>query len=75
MVAIWTACAMAVADTTPTSRSPSVTATRGLRIDSAAAAAVAGAAGWHTDDGSEFLDNYLRVTRRAKAVVLKVFGG
>ena len=27
-----------------------------------------------TDDGSEFLDNYLRVTRRAKAVVRKVFG-
>ncbi|WP_445165741.1 bifunctional [glutamine synthetase] adenylyltransferase/[glutamine synthetase]-adenylyl-L-tyrosine phosphorylase [Mycolicibacterium sp. Dal123E01] len=37
--------------------------------------AVAAAAGWHSDDGSEFLDNYLRVTRRAKAVVLKVFGG
>lgn len=36
--------------------------------------AVAVAAGWHSDDGSEFLDNYLRVTRRAKAVVLKVFG-
>ena len=37
--------------------------------------AVAVAAGWHNDDGGEFLDNYLRVTRRAKAVVLKVFGG
>jgi [glutamine synthetase] adenylyltransferase / [glutamine synthetase]-adenylyl-L-tyrosine phosphorylase len=36
--------------------------------------AVAVAAGWQTDDGSEFLDNYLRVTRRAKAVVRKVFG-
>lgn len=36
--------------------------------------AVAVAAGWGTDDGSEFLDNYLRVTRRAKAVVRKVFG-
>ncbi len=36
--------------------------------------AVAVAAGWHGDDGGEFLDNYLRVTRRAKAVVLKVFG-
>lgn len=35
--------------------------------------AVAVAAGWHNDDGSEFLDNYLRVTRRAKAVVRKVF--
>ena len=37
--------------------------------------AVAVAAGWHNDDGGEFLDNYLRVTRRAKAVVRKVFGG
>jgi glutamate-ammonia-ligase adenylyltransferase len=37
--------------------------------------AVAFAAGWGSDDGSEFLDNYLRVTRRAKAVVRKVFGG
>ena len=37
--------------------------------------AVAVAAGWHNDDGSEFLDNYLRVTRRAKQVVRKVFGG
>ncbi|MGV0744557.1 bifunctional [glutamine synthetase] adenylyltransferase/[glutamine synthetase]-adenylyl-L-tyrosine phosphorylase [Mycolicibacterium sp. XJ870] len=36
--------------------------------------AVALAAGWHNDDGSEFLDNYLRVTRRAKAVVRNVFG-
>jgi glutamate-ammonia-ligase adenylyltransferase len=37
--------------------------------------AVALAAGWGSDDGGEFLDNYLRVTRRAKAVVRKVFGG
>ncbi|AEV74971.1 glutamine synthetase adenylyltransferase [Mycolicibacterium rhodesiae NBB3] len=37
--------------------------------------AVALAAGWDGDDGGEFLDNYLRVTRRAKAVVRKVFGG
>jgi glutamate-ammonia-ligase adenylyltransferase len=37
--------------------------------------AVAMAAGWGSDDGGEFLDNYLRVTRRAKAVVRKVFGG
>ncbi len=36
--------------------------------------AVAVAAGWPTDNGGEFLDNYLRVTRRAKAVVRKVFG-
>jgi glutamate-ammonia-ligase adenylyltransferase len=36
--------------------------------------AVAIAAGWDSGDGSEFLDNYLRVTRRAKAVVRKVFG-
>ncbi len=37
--------------------------------------AVAAAAGWPNGDGGEFLDNYLRVTRRAKAVVRKVFGG
>ncbi|WP_425518550.1 bifunctional [glutamine synthetase] adenylyltransferase/[glutamine synthetase]-adenylyl-L-tyrosine phosphorylase [Mycobacterium spongiae] len=36
--------------------------------------AVAVAAGWRNDDGGEFLDNYLRVTRRAKAIVRKVFG-
>jgi len=36
--------------------------------------AVAVAAGWATPDGGEFLDHYLRVTRRAKAVVRKVFG-
>jgi glutamate-ammonia-ligase adenylyltransferase len=36
--------------------------------------AVAVAAGWQSGDGGEFLDNYLRVTRRAKAVVNKVFG-
>ena len=36
--------------------------------------AVAVAAGWPDSDGSAFLDNYLRVTRRAKAVVRKVFG-
>ena len=35
--------------------------------------AVAAAAGWHAHDGGEFLDHYLRVTRRAKAVVGKVF--
>lgn len=37
--------------------------------------AVAAAASWPGGDGGEFLDNYLRVTRRAKAVVLNVFGG
>jgi len=36
--------------------------------------AVAVAAGWRNGDGSEFLDNYLRVTRRAKTIVNKVFG-
>ena len=36
--------------------------------------AVAVAAGWSNEDGSEFLDNYLRVTRRAKTVVNTVFG-
>ncbi|MFE6925283.1 bifunctional [glutamine synthetase] adenylyltransferase/[glutamine synthetase]-adenylyl-L-tyrosine phosphorylase [Nocardia sp. NPDC057663] len=37
--------------------------------------AVARVAGWPTDDGSEFLDNYMRITRRAKAVVERAFGG
>ncbi|MGU3502882.1 bifunctional [glutamine synthetase] adenylyltransferase/[glutamine synthetase]-adenylyl-L-tyrosine phosphorylase [Mycobacterium sp. C31M] len=37
--------------------------------------AVAAAAGWPNGDGGEFLDNYLRVTRRAKSVVRNVFGG
>lgn len=37
--------------------------------------AVAAAAGWPGGDGGEFLDNYLRVTRRAKTVVRNVFGG
>jgi glutamate-ammonia-ligase adenylyltransferase len=36
--------------------------------------AVAVAAGWDNGDGGEFLDNYLRVTRRAKTVVRKIFG-
>ncbi|MDT5009348.1 MAG: [glutamine synthetase] adenylyltransferase / [glutamine synthetase]-adenylyl-L-tyrosine [Mycobacterium sp.] len=36
--------------------------------------AVAVAAGWSEPDGGEFLDHYLRVTRRAKAVVRKIFG-
>ncbi|MCH9760494.1 MAG: bifunctional [glutamine synthetase] adenylyltransferase/[glutamine synthetase]-adenylyl-L-tyrosine phosphorylase [Actinomycetia bacterium] len=36
--------------------------------------AVAVAAGWPNGDGGEFLDNYLRITRRAKAVVLRIFG-
>ena len=36
---------------------------------------VAVAAGWEkSGDGGEFLDHYLRLTRRAKAVVHKVFG-
>ncbi|WP_197501414.1 MULTISPECIES: bifunctional [glutamine synthetase] adenylyltransferase/[glutamine synthetase]-adenylyl-L-tyrosine phosphorylase [Gordonia] len=35
---------------------------------------IAFAAGWPEDQAAEFLDHYLRVTRRAKAVVLKVFG-
>ncbi|WP_137723750.1 bifunctional [glutamine synthetase] adenylyltransferase/[glutamine synthetase]-adenylyl-L-tyrosine phosphorylase [Prescottella subtropica] len=38
-------------------------------------AAVAQVAGWPGGDANEFLDNYLRVTRRAKAVVQRVFGG
>src|SRR5258705_6645411 len=37
--------------------------------------AVAVAAGWDSGDGGEFLDNYLRGTRRAEAVGRKGFGG
>ena len=37
-------------------------------------AAVAHAAGWPNDDAGEFLDHYLRVTRRGRAVVERVFG-
>lgn len=37
--------------------------------------AVAHVAGAEYRDGGEFLDHYLRVTRRAKAVVERVFGG
>nr|WP_296771775.1 bifunctional [glutamine synthetase] adenylyltransferase/[glutamine synthetase]-adenylyl-L-tyrosine phosphorylase [Rhodococcus sp. (in: high G+C Gram-positive bacteria)] len=36
--------------------------------------AVAKVAGWENADAGEFLDNYLRVTRRAKAVVERTFG-
>ncbi|MFT4088571.1 MAG: bifunctional [glutamine synthetase] adenylyltransferase/[glutamine synthetase]-adenylyl-L-tyrosine phosphorylase [Gordonia sp. (in: high G+C Gram-positive bacteria)] len=37
--------------------------------------AIAYAAGWPQEDSVEFLENYMRVTRRAKTVVLEVFGG
>ncbi len=40
----------------------------------AALRAVAFAAGWPADEAGEFLEHYLRVTRRAKAVVTEVFG-
>ncbi|NLG46919.1 bifunctional [glutamine synthetase] adenylyltransferase/[glutamine synthetase]-adenylyl-L-tyrosine phosphorylase [Gordonia sp. (in: high G+C Gram-positive bacteria)] len=36
---------------------------------------VAYAAGWPQDEAQEFLEHYMRVTRRAKAVVTEVFGG
>ncbi len=36
--------------------------------------AIAYAAGWPQDEAAEFLEHYLRVTRRAKAVVTEVFG-
>jgi glutamate-ammonia-ligase adenylyltransferase len=36
--------------------------------------AISRAAGWQTDDPGEFLDHYLRVTRRARRVVEEVFG-
>ncbi|MBF6357142.1 bifunctional [glutamine synthetase] adenylyltransferase/[glutamine synthetase]-adenylyl-L-tyrosine phosphorylase [Nocardia higoensis] len=54
---------------------------RGKAIDQLPApgsllSAVAAVAGWpNNDGGAEFLDNYLRITRRAKAVVERVFGG
>lgn len=35
---------------------------------------VAYAAGWPQDEAAEFLEHYLRVTRRAKTVVHKIFG-
>ncbi len=52
---------------------------RGKAVDElpgpgAALRAVAFAAGWPADEASEFLEHYLRVTRRAKAVVTEVFG-
>ncbi|MGO3325440.1 bifunctional [glutamine synthetase] adenylyltransferase/[glutamine synthetase]-adenylyl-L-tyrosine phosphorylase [Gordonia sp. (in: high G+C Gram-positive bacteria)] len=37
--------------------------------------AVAYAAGWPQEEATEFLEHYMRVTRRAKAVVVEVFGG
>lgn len=37
--------------------------------------AIAYAAGWPQDEAAEFLEHYLRVTRRAKMVVNEVFGG
>ncbi|WP_440713696.1 bifunctional [glutamine synthetase] adenylyltransferase/[glutamine synthetase]-adenylyl-L-tyrosine phosphorylase [Gordonia sp. FQ] len=36
--------------------------------------AIAYAAGWPQDEAAEFLEHYLRVTRRAKGVVTEVFG-
>jgi len=36
--------------------------------------AVARVTGWRGEDASEFLDQYLRITRRARAVVERVFG-
>ncbi len=36
--------------------------------------AVARVTGWEGEDASEYLDHYLRVTRRARAVVERVFG-
>ena len=36
--------------------------------------AIAYAAGWPQDRAAEFLEDYLRVTRRARAVVVEVFG-
>ena len=38
-------------------------------------AQVAGAAGWNPEDSQEFLEEYLRLTRRARKVVDEVFWG
>lgn len=53
---------------------------RGKRVDQLPQpgpqlAAIAGAAGWDPSDNQEFLDHYLKVTRRARAVVDEVFWG
>ncbi|MFZ2510917.1 MAG: bifunctional [glutamine synthetase] adenylyltransferase/[glutamine synthetase]-adenylyl-L-tyrosine phosphorylase [Gordonia sp. (in: high G+C Gram-positive bacteria)] len=37
--------------------------------------AIAYASGWPQDEAAEYLEHYLRVTRRAKVVVEEVFGG
>ncbi len=37
--------------------------------------AIAYAAGWPQDEAGEYLEHYLRITRRAKKVVEEVFGG
>ncbi|AZA08860.1 bifunctional [glutamine synthetase] adenylyltransferase/[glutamine synthetase]-adenylyl-L-tyrosine phosphorylase [Corynebacterium pseudopelargi] len=53
---------------------------RGKRVDQLPQpgpqlAAVAGAAGWNPEDYQEFLEHYLRLTRRARQVVDEVFWG
>ncbi|QCB28885.1 bifunctional [glutamine synthetase] adenylyltransferase/[glutamine synthetase]-adenylyl-L-tyrosine phosphorylase [Corynebacterium endometrii] len=53
---------------------------RGKRVDQLPApgpllAQVAGAAGWTPEDNQEFLDAYLKTTRRARMVVDEVFWG
>jgi len=53
---------------------------RGKRVDQLPQpgpqlAQVAGAAGWNPEDSQEFLEHYLRVTRRARKVVDEVFWG
>lgn len=53
---------------------------RGKRVDQlpqqgTQLAAVAGAAGWEPSDSQQYLDHYLKVTRRARQVVDEVFWG
>jgi glutamate-ammonia-ligase adenylyltransferase len=73
---MWISCGAWLLATRPATRWCRCAASRSINCPGRAgnSNAVAVAAGWPNDDGSEFLDNYLRVTRRAKSVVRKVSG-
>ncbi|MCQ9369868.1 bifunctional [glutamine synthetase] adenylyltransferase/[glutamine synthetase]-adenylyl-L-tyrosine phosphorylase [Corynebacterium sp. 35RC1] len=65
---------------TATEARNSIVLVRGKRVDQLPQpgpqlAAVAGAAGWDPNQSQEFLDHYLKVTRRARKVVDQVFWG
>lgn len=65
---------------TATEARNSIVLVRGKRVDQLPQpgphlAAVAGAAGWKPEESQEFLDHYLKVTRRARKVVDEVFWG